>query len=822
MTNSMAEPIETALSSLDASHPREGRRGCVAVFFLVFCSILLAGLGFLLSSQSFVQIERMRQLERAPQIPTSAVIAGEVNLRGQVAPGKRLLKAPRTHRECVYYYYTIEEERRDSDGDTYWATIHSSSDRVDFRLIDSDGEILIRGSESGIHFEAPLSYRRIEGKLRYTERRIDPGEEIFVFGFANRAKNGEYQIGFQTPGAYFPTISTRTEEARRFSQAQGSAFLVVGGAAAMLFAVLLLLVLFRLHHSALFLAVSFFVLTSTLATQGFLMTLADLEGANEAAHRIVDEGQLAIQEVLDNHGIAWRGDVRTLGSISSDPEFMALPEEDRRRLLGVRALMAQYVERTNRIQRQFPENILGPLFLDLEPLAAIEIPAEDLSLTLGVTNEHTPIRFGLLYGLISLLIGGLGTLFGTRRGLKTIGLKRTIESVPTSKVKGTVFGLTELKGQVAPLSGDELLSSRLTNTPCLHYRYLEEHRQGSGKNERWVTVADESRSLPFRCCDSTGEIVVDPGGASLFVARKCYQSRISRRYTEWIIAPNEPVYILGPAQVNAETHDRLEVRSDEDAPYLISTFTEEELMLKKANVGFLFLTFGIVASMVTGIGLGGMVTSFGPMLYVTTVIFIAIYLASLLAFLYYNDLVFLRERTRRGWANIDVTLKKRFDLVTSLAAIVEGQFRHERELQEVLAAARSAQENAIPKEDRVPDREKINAAAEHRTKLFALRERYPALKSDKNVEVLFESLRNLEDEIALIRAGYNDAVERYNSKIHHFPEFFIARALGFRDRLFFQAPPEVMETPSVQSDHLAQATEAPASSSVQSKESAEA
>ena len=783
---------------IDRTHPRE-KRGVVMTFGLLLVMVFFAVTGVFLSSWSYEQIERMRQLERTPQVPTSAVLPGEVNVSGKAAIHQDVLSGPRSGEDCLYYLYTIEEERENSEGNTYWATLHRSSKTTEFLLVDDVGSVLVAGQDPEIDFVVDRSFDQTQGRRRYREYRIDPGQRIFVFGFAEPGEN-EFRVGFEHPGSYHPTISTGTEEQRRFSQARLSGFLIVGGTAGLLVAVLLLNMLLRIHHSALFLLSSFVVVISTLGFQGFQMSASDLEAADDAAQRIVAEGEVVIAEILEGAEISWDGDMASLGAFDA-PTYDALSDEDRRRLQGVRALMAQLVERTNANFEQIPERYLGTVALGLSPLPPVPVPESELELVAEIAGEHNPIRFGPIYGGIGLLIGLLGTFFGTRQGLRKVSVKRTIESVPTSPVAGAVYGLAEFKGKAAFLGKrKKTLRGPLSKRQCVHYRYLhQELREGSNDRKSWVTIKDETKTVPFLCRDKTGEILVDPERADVHVTRKRRERRGDDRFTEWLIVPDEKIYVLGPTCINLDTHDTLMVRCDEETPFLISSFTERELMQRKSNAGFWRLSLGIIASMMAGMALAGMQFSFGPALYLSTILIVCGYLALLLAILYYNDLVFVRERVRRGWANIDVALKKRHDLFQNLAEAVQAQLSHERHLLQAVAEARAGHQAGSNNER--PSDEVLQQNQGSRRQLLAIIEAYPNLQSDENVSRMMRTLSEVEDEIALMRQGFNDAVESYNNKIYHFPELFIALPLRFRPASFLQAtsatavPPSVAQAP---------------------------
>lgn len=156
--------------------------------------------------------------------------------------------------------------------------------------------------------------------------------------------------------------------------------------------------------------------------------------------------------------------------------------------------------------------------------------------------------------------------------------------------------------------------------------------------------------------------------------------------------------------------------------------------------------------------------------------------AALWAVWTFNRLVRLRNRVEEGWAQIDVQLRRRYDLIPNLVETVKGYAAHERELFEEVARARSRAIEA----GTVPDQ----AAAENEItrglrRLLAVVEAYPDLKASQGFLALQEELTATESKIAYARQFYNEQVMRLNTLIGSFPASLIARAFGFRPREFF-------------------------------------
>lgn len=150
----------------------------------------------------------------------------------------------------------------------------------------------------------------------------------------------------------------------------------------------------------------------------------------------------------------------------------------------------------------------------------------------------------------------------------------------------------------------------------------------------------------------------------------------------------------------------------------------------------------------------------------------------------YNKLVKLRNKLKDQWSQVDIQLKKRFDLIPNLVEIVKGYAKHEKDtLNSVIEARNNAISTRIPTEE-MDANNKLTGAL---NKLFALSESYPDLKANVNFMDLQKNLKDIEDKIAYARQFYNDTVLKYQNAIETFPTFIIAGMLGFKQEHFFEA-----------------------------------
>jgi LemA protein len=148
----------------------------------------------------------------------------------------------------------------------------------------------------------------------------------------------------------------------------------------------------------------------------------------------------------------------------------------------------------------------------------------------------------------------------------------------------------------------------------------------------------------------------------------------------------------------------------------------------------------------------------------------------------YNGLVAMRQRTNQAFADIDVQLKQRHDLIPNLVETVKGYASHERGTLEAVIAARNTAVAAPGVEQKVAAENMLTGAL---GKLFALSEAYPDLKANANFQQLQADLSDIENKLAASRRFYNNAVQEYNTGIQQFPAALFAGMFGFHERTFF-------------------------------------
>src|SRR5262245_35731249 len=171
----------------------------------------------------------------------------------------------------------------------------------------------------------------------------------------------------------------------------------------------------------------------------------------------------------------------------------------------------------------------------------------------------------------------------------------------------------------------------------------------------------------------------------------------------------------------------------------------------------------------------------------TWIVLGAIALLVIWVIIIYNGLVALRQRVNQAFADIDVQLKQRHDLIPNLVETVKGYASHERGTLEAVIAARNAANSAQGVQAQGAAEGVLSAAL---GKLIALSEAYPDLKANTNFQQLSSELSDIENKIAASRRFFNNAVNEYNTGIQQFPVSLFAGVFGFQARTFFDVGEE--------------------------------
>ena len=175
---------------------------------------------------------------------------------------------------------------------------------------------------------------------------------------------------------------------------------------------------------------------------------------------------------------------------------------------------------------------------------------------------------------------------------------------------------------------------------------------------------------------------------------------------------------------------------------------------------------------------------------------VVVVIAALLLFLVfvYNRLVRFRNRTQNAWAQVDVQLRRRYDLIPNLVETVKGYAAHEQGTFEEVTKARTAAQQAQGVQDQAQAENALTAAI---GRLFAVAEAYPQLRATENFQQLQAQLADTEQKIAVSRQVYNDTVLTYNNATQTVPTNLVAGIFGFAPKDFFEIEEPAREAPQV-------------------------
>jgi LemA protein len=161
----------------------------------------------------------------------------------------------------------------------------------------------------------------------------------------------------------------------------------------------------------------------------------------------------------------------------------------------------------------------------------------------------------------------------------------------------------------------------------------------------------------------------------------------------------------------------------------------------------------------------------------------------------YNSLITSNSQINNAWAQIDVQLRRRYDLIPNLVNTVKGYAKHEKETFENITKARAMMASAKSVKEKGDANNMLTGALKS---LFAVAENYPQLKANENFKMLQEELAGTESKVAYARQFYNDNVMSYNIKVQSFPSNIIASTFGFKQRDYFQSEETAREPVKVE------------------------
>jgi LemA protein len=182
------------------------------------------------------------------------------------------------------------------------------------------------------------------------------------------------------------------------------------------------------------------------------------------------------------------------------------------------------------------------------------------------------------------------------------------------------------------------------------------------------------------------------------------------------------------------------------------------------------------------------------LLWIAVIVIIFVIIFALIYWGFYNRIIRMENRIDNSWAQIDVQLRRRADLIPNLMETVKGYMKHEKEVLENVTKARSALMNAKTPQENIDADNMLTGALKS---LFAVSENYPDLKANQNFLNLQDELTHTEDKIAYSRQHYNDSILAYNNTIETFPGLWFAKRMNRKTRDMLKIPEASKELPKV-------------------------
>jgi len=681
------------------------------------------------------------EVQRLPISYAAGLVSGPSMIKAKVRSEDAVLSSRLAAGPVVYYDWTKEREETDSDGDTTWVTVDSASGIVNFSIEDPTGSVVVKANSNTPDIYPTSLPTKYYGNYRESETVIKADAQVLVLGEYN-FQQGTIGGSSDRLGIRF-TISAHGEKAILASRGWTSVGNMAVAVFSFVFAIGLMLNLFRIHHIMVSSVVVFVTLPPILFLQWTFVTIEQFTLANER----VEQYRILVE----------------------NPN----PADDKRAELR-QTLIKRDAAQTQQLYLLYRDrftNLGHAAFMGLNDLQAHELSSNERDI-LGPYPLHSrtgtvlnPFIVGLL-GLAELIAMGVLGFIGYRK----MGTKRMIENIPTSKVKGVFPGITEIMGQIQP--HNTLISARYSGEAVVYCKYLLKRLEKSGKKSRWVTVESGTKLNVFNIRDDTGEIPVNATGAEVHAKRTYYSRSGNLKYYEWTLRPDQEIYVLGPAVLDNPMDQNLTIAaSREERHFVISDQGENSVMRQYARVGLLVLGTALSCCIVAVMTIYGG-ASFDAFGYFAGALVAVVFLIVLnIAFLF-NDLIFVNNWQQRGKSNLDVSLKRRADLIPNLVRVVSETLTHERDLQVTLSELRGS-----------GCQQPVGAMHQ---RFMALLEQYPNLSGNEVIVDLNNRIVAVENQLQYARTGFNAVTQQFNSRVKQFPEVFLAKIMRLVEKPYFQ------------------------------------
>ncbi len=725
--------------------------------------IVLSIAGFLFYQQGIKEWNRAREMDRVPVVPVADVLLGRVQVEGIVAATDgQTLVSPIQEKKCLGYILTVSERQENK-----WRVVRTSKKVAPFYLQDDTGKILVQPGEN-LPLELNRTFSERRGNQLFTEYLLEPGMAISVVGIGKSWGPGTGHIDFDAPADQLnPRISTQNLTHLQARHHWVSLACLLGLLGCVISILAIWTANFQLQTMIGFLTVQTIGQGVALLLLGQYLIQSDHRIAVLTLENDLGFSQTVIKSVLALHESNWDGAWVTLPAALQNANLAPQTKE-----VGLR-LLEQARQRVVAYQSTFAT---APERWIVQPVSYPGLASLGDSFTFK--SRQSLLWWQILFGLG---MGALLLLFGCRYGFKEFFFKRAIDNLPSTALAGITYGLNHI---IAKPCTDKLQEGPISKQPAVLLRHMVKVPH---KNS-WSIRSDTTEPKTFYLAEGNKRLAVTHEGAWLYLTQLISEKRNQNRewHQEHAIRPDDEVHILANAFIDPKTHDRLVIKKADDKQnfFLISTVPLNQAQRHLALNGFALLSIAMLGCSTFALHLSASLGEHAASSFVWAILGPLAFLGLAIAVILFNDLIFLRNRARACWANIEVALKKRLDLLNNLLPLVKTAMGHERVLQTQLSEARN-KEHFTPEEAEAA--ECVVMMLWHGVYLH--REDHPDLRSEELMQSSMQTLTELENEISLMREGYNRAVTTFNTRCQHWPELLFAPLFGFRTlKLHHQTP----------------------------------
>ncbi len=766
----MTKSTETSRNQfmLDFHYILRDSRIQFAIFALM--AVLTGTCGVASLERGFEEYRDLDAFAPLETTPAAAAPAGPVLLEGEVEALDELVEDGWTRTPSVVVE-AVQQVRRGIGDDAEWVDVSREVFHRAFILRDDSGAVVVE-VDPDVQIIARKRHKDRRVETRWLEYRVEPKDRVVVLGEATPVVDDPLitsRIDLTRDAiGYTPFLSN--DDARRAElhghQTTMALIFITMGMGGVLAALIFLLYALRIHRVTTSLLILILGICAVLVWTSVESARDTVASRHAFAQHLSDTTQHQFDGIVGTDSFAsalkWHEPIPF-------EELDHLSDEERDQLRLLQETMARQLATIDGELRRFPES----LHYDSDEFPTISFPSTEASVSADAGNS---ISSRVDWNELGLLI--FFALFAgicAHRGMERIQLKRLMEVLEVSDIGQATYGLNALCGRVIC---DDPVETPKKKTPSIWYDFRAGRPGGSKKGSEKRHVGR------FTLRDDTGCIDVLLSGIE---AKTDYS--VGTPWGEHCIPANcEALYVLGCAEICNEDYDRLvlsksgpsELRGLSSPPFLMSNLPEERLhlavgrdgiILLAAAIGFVSL-LGLRASMV----FGGRLEPVG-LLYASALSLFAV--CALLIFMSVRDLNFLRRRVDDIWSKVNSRLEQRFHVLDEMVNLVGSHLEVGGELLHRIDEMRrrlGESSGFEPSEAREMD-ERQRLVFE---RCRALAQRDGELEEDSQLEELIQRYDELTGDIEFVGIGYDEAVERFNSRIGRLPTVLLAWPTGFR------------------------------------------